>query len=94
MKRQADLAYIVGMHTEELLKAGTCSTIIVGKPRQRRWTRPPKNVLKLNGDGAFQKSTGEGAWGYAIRYERHNGRGDYIRCRKIGVGALSRCSPC
>lgn len=34
---------------------------------KKRWTRPPKGVLKLNCDASFKGETNSGSWGFVIR---------------------------
>jgi hypothetical protein len=55
----ADLAYVVHTNTEEFLEIHKES---VGRPHnsQKQWHRPPGEWLKINTDGAFSASTGEG----------------------------------
>jgi hypothetical protein len=64
----ADLAYVVHTNTEEFLEIHKES---VGRPHnsQKQWHRPPGEWLKINTDGAFSASTGEGGWGFVIRDE-------------------------
>lgn len=32
-----------------------------------KWTKPETGVLKINCDGSFQPTSGEGGWGFVIR---------------------------
>jgi hypothetical protein len=63
----ADLAYVVHTNTEEFLELHESA----GRPHnsQKQWHKPPGEWLKINTDGAFSASTGEGGWGFVIRDE-------------------------
>ncbi|RLN29342.1 hypothetical protein C2845_PM05G03480 [Panicum miliaceum] len=54
--------------------------ILEWKPTER-WQKPIDDYVKINSDGAFSASTGEGGWGYVIR----DGDGEVI-C--AGAGKL------
>uniref|UniRef100_K4ALI8 RNase H type-1 domain-containing protein n=1 Tax=Setaria italica TaxID=4555 RepID=K4ALI8_SETIT len=60
------LAYIVASQSDEFLKLAMKEH----KPppeRSTHWSRPIEDTLKINSDGAYNGSTSDGGWGYAIR---------------------------
>ncbi|PVH61391.1 hypothetical protein PAHAL_3G022900 [Panicum hallii] len=76
-----DLTYLIQRNAEDFLKLGVTEDECTHKPIER-WQKPTDDFVKINSDGAFSASTGEGGWGYVIR----DGDGEVI-C--AGAGNLS-----
>jgi hypothetical protein len=62
----ADLVYVVNKLAAEFLEMNKNPTTTATK-RGQSWCKPPRDWLKVNVDGAFSASTGDGGWGFVIR---------------------------
>jgi ribonuclease HI len=47
------------------------------------WTRPPRDIVKVNCDGAFFAETKTGSWGFVIR--DHNGHASVVGSGSLGA---------
>jgi len=62
----------IRIYAEETKKQKPSGTVreaqsLQGEQSARRWTKPPRGVLKLNCDASFAPGEGSGGWGFLIR---------------------------
>ncbi|PUZ51215.1 hypothetical protein GQ55_6G163100 [Panicum hallii var. hallii] len=77
-RESQDLIYLIQRNAEEFLHLGATEKVCISKGIQS-WQKPTDDFVKINSDGAFSASTGEGGWGYVIR----DGDGEVI-CARAG----------
>ena len=72
---------MIGRSAQKFIRLGVAEGVSLNET-VKRWPKPVDDYVKINSDGAFSATMGEGGWGYMIR----DGDGEVL-C--AGAGKLS-----